>query len=78
MAEILVVSDVARRLGVRPAQVSQILYERRLRDDLCPVVGGRRLIPPEYLDIIAQELRRKGITLTRRSQVAQAPERTNQ
>jgi hypothetical protein len=55
------VSDVARELGVRPSQVSQLFYERRLRDDLAPIVGGRRLIPSELVDVIRMELRRKGI-----------------
>ena len=58
---LLSVSDVARRLGVRPAQITQLFYERRLRDDLCPIVGGRRIIQPEYVAVIAMELRRKGI-----------------
>ena len=55
------VGDVARRLSVPPAKITQLFYERRLRDDLCPIVGGRRLIPPEYVEIIAAALRRKGI-----------------
>ncbi len=61
MVELLSVGDVARRLNVRPSQVTQLFYERRLRDDLCPIVGGRRLIPQDYVDVIAMELRRKGI-----------------
>ena len=32
-----------------------------LRDDLCPVVGGRRIIPEALVEVIAMELRRKGI-----------------
>ena len=57
----LSVSDVGRRLGVRPSRITQLFYERKLRDDLCPIVAGRRLIPPEYIEVIAMELRRKGI-----------------
>lgn len=59
--KLLSVGDVAKQLGVRPAQVTQLFYDRRLRDDLCPIVAGRRLIPPDYVSIIAMELRRKGI-----------------
>ena len=59
--ELLSVGDVARRLGVRPSRITQLFYERRLRDDLCPVVAGRRLIPPEIVEVIAMELRRKGV-----------------
>jgi hypothetical protein len=65
--ELLSVGDVARRLDVRPAQVTQLFYERKLRDDLCPVVAGRRLIPPSYVDVIAAALRRKGIAIARRA-----------
>jgi hypothetical protein len=57
------VGDAARRFGprIKPAQISQLFYERLLRDDLCPVVAGRRLIPLDYLPIIAAALRRKGV-----------------
>ena len=58
---LLSVGDVARELDVRPSRVTQLFYERRLRDDLCPIVAGRRLIPPSYVPIIAMELRRKGV-----------------
>lgn len=61
MSEYLGVGDVADILSVRPAQITSLFYERRLRDDLCPIVSGRRLIPPNYVQIIAMELRRKGI-----------------
>ena len=56
----LSVSEAARRLNARPRDISDLFYRRRLRDDLCPIVGGRRLIPAEYLDMIAAELRRTG------------------
>ena len=55
------VGDVAKRLGVRPTQITQLFYEQRLRNDLCPIVAGRRLIPPSYVAVIAIGLRRKGI-----------------
>ena len=61
--KLLSVGDVARKLGVRPSQVTQLFYEQRLRDDLCPIVAGRRLIPPDYCEVIALELRRKGISV---------------
>ena len=56
----LSVSEVARRLKARPRDISDLFYRRRLRDDLCPIVGGRRLIPEDYLEMIAIELRRSG------------------
>ena len=57
----LSVGDVARRLGVRPAVITALFYQRRLSDERCPIVAGRRLIPPDYMDVIALELRQKGI-----------------
>ena len=57
----LSVGEVGREFGVRPSVITALFYEGRLRDDLCPIVAGRRLIPSSYLRIIAMELRRKGI-----------------
>jgi hypothetical protein len=65
-AEFLSVGQAADRLSVglgqtvKPRQLSALLYDRELRDDFCPLVGGRRLIDPEYLSEIARVLRRKG------------------
>jgi hypothetical protein len=53
----LTVSEVARRLGVRPRDISHLFYRRRLNDAACPIVGGRRLIPPDYLPVIVEALR---------------------
>lgn len=55
------VGDVARKLGVRPSLISQLFYERKFRDDLCPIISGRRMIPETYVEIIAMELHYKGI-----------------
>lgn len=55
----LSVSEAARRLKARPKDISDLFYCRRLRDDLCPIVAGRRLIPEDYLDRIAQVLKRE-------------------
>lgn len=60
MAELLIVSEVARRLGAKPKDISDLFYRRELRDDLCPIVGGRRLIPDDYLEIIRSALKRAG------------------
>lgn len=56
----LSVSEAARRLGASPRDISDLFYRRELRDDLCPIVGGRRMIPDTYLDLIAAALRRRG------------------
>jgi hypothetical protein len=55
----LSVSEAARRLKARPKDISDLFYRRLLRDDLCPIVAGRRLIPEDYLDRIAQVLKRE-------------------
>lgn len=62
--QILGVGDIAKSLGVRPNQVTALFYERKLRDDLCPIVSGCRIIPESYLPVIAMELRRKGIQVS--------------
>jgi len=56
----LSVSEAARRLGARPKDISDLFYRRQLRDDLCPIMAGRRLIPESYLDMIALVLKRAG------------------
>ncbi len=60
---VLTVSDVARRLGANPKDISDMFYRRELRDDLCPVVGGRRLIPEDYIPVIRTALERNGKTI---------------
>lgn len=57
MPTFLSVSEAARRLGVRPKDISDAFYQRRLRDDLCPIIAGRRLIPDDYLEQIAHTLK---------------------
>ena len=67
MADFLIVSGAARALEalinepVRPRDISTLFYARELRDDLCPIVGGRRLIPQSYLPQVAWALKRKGL-----------------
>lgn len=66
MESSLTVSDAARRISettqseVRPRDISTLFYERIVRDDLCPIIGGRRLIPESYLGVIESALRRRG------------------
>jgi hypothetical protein len=56
----LIVSEVARRIGARPKDISDLFYLRKLDDRHCPVVGGRRLIPETYIPTIEQALREAG------------------
>ena len=67
MSNLLTVSDVARALSeelgvdVGPRDLSDLFYKRLLRNDLCPVVGGRRLIPSGYVAEILTILRARGV-----------------
>jgi hypothetical protein len=54
------VSDVARQKGVAPRIISDLFYARRLDDSRCPIVGGRRLIPADYLPELERVLREAG------------------
>jgi len=54
------VSDVARRVGARPKDISDLFYQRKLDDQRCPIVGGRRLIPDDYVPAIEATLRDLG------------------
>lgn len=54
------VSEVARRVGARPKDISDLFYARELRDDLCPIIAGRRIIPEDYVSVIAMTLKRRG------------------
>lgn len=56
----LIVSEVARHLGARPKDISDLFYQRKLDDNRCPIIGGRRLIPEDYLDVIGAALRDLG------------------
>ena len=67
MPKYMTVSEAARNLGeqydviVPPRAISDLFYQRELRDDLCPLVGGRRLIPRDYLPTITAALRKRGL-----------------
>ena len=50
-----------RELGVLPHLVSDVFYKGLVRGDDILIVGGRRLIPEWYVDVIRMALRRKGI-----------------
>ena len=65
MSNPLSVGDAAKILGVRPAEITALFYQQKLCGDRCPIIGGRRIIPADYVEIIAMELRRKGIAVTK-------------
>lgn len=53
----LSVSEVARQIGANPKDISNLFYQRKLRDDICPIVAGRRIIPIDYIEIIKAALK---------------------
>src|SRR5262249_49482255 len=65
----LYVSEIARRCGVRPRDISDLFYTRALDDQVCPVVGGRRLIPEYYVPVVEAVLRARGKTGAEQCQV---------
>lgn len=67
MPELLSVSEAARRLGAKPKDISDLFYRRELRDDLCPIIAGRRVILEGYLDAIRSALKRKGRRVSERN-----------
>lgn len=60
MSDHLSIGQVADRLGVKPVDISSAFYSRKLDCDRCPIIAGRRLVPADYLDSIAIEMRRAG------------------
>jgi len=55
----LTVSEIARRMGVSPRVISDLFYQRQLSDEICPVIGGRRFIPADYLPVIEAALKER-------------------
>jgi hypothetical protein len=54
------VSGLARHFGVAPRKISDLFYARRLDDERCPVIDGRRIIPADYVPAIEAALREVG------------------
>jgi hypothetical protein len=50
------ISDLARELGCRPRDISDLFYARKLDESCCQSAGGRRLIPPDYQSVVRQAL----------------------
>ena len=53
-------SELARKLGCRPRDISDLFYGRQLDDSACPVVGGRRLVPDAYVPAVREALQKAG------------------
>ena len=54
--------ELSRQLGteVRPRDVSDVIYRRRVAAERCPILGGRRWIPDDMIREIERELRQLG------------------
>ncbi len=60
MERTLTTGQVAAQLGVRPKLITDLFYAGRLRENVCPVQSGRRLIPENYVEEVARALRTAG------------------
>jgi hypothetical protein len=63
---VLGVGDMAREISaefgiaVHPKVLSDLFYFGHLNTTVCPVIGGRRLIPRSYKEQVVWALRRAG------------------
>ncbi len=57
---LVTVSELARKIGAKPRDISTLFYARQLDDAVCPIVGGRRLIPEDYIETIRWALQHAG------------------
>jgi hypothetical protein len=55
------ISALARRWRLSPQVLSNLFYRRALDDERCPVINGRRVIPADYVEVIEQVLRERGL-----------------
>jgi hypothetical protein len=60
MSEFLSVSEAARQLGVRPRDISDLCYQRRLTDSQAPMIAGRRVIRQRCLGAVRHALEQAG------------------
>ena len=51
------VGEVARLIGICPKALTNLFYRHQLDTDRCPVVGGRRLVPQDDVQVICEVLR---------------------
>ena len=62
MMDFLSVGEAARLCNARsPKDVTALFYRGEVRDDIWPIVGGRRVIPRESMPPLEMVLKRKGL-----------------
>lgn len=59
MEKYFTVSDLARDFGCKPRDISDLLYDRQLPTELCPIAGRARLIPESLVPLVQQKLRER-------------------
>jgi hypothetical protein len=70
MNERLTVTEAAEVLteqagcSISPRMISDLLYRRILDTARCPIIGDRRMIPPDYLPELLSVLRERGFVST--------------
>lgn len=56
--------EVVRAVGAPPGltvhALSMMFHRGQFRDDLCPIVGGKRRVPASYLPMVRLALKRAG------------------
>jgi hypothetical protein len=57
---LLSVKDVADQCHVHPRLISDLFYQRHLDPRRCPAIGGRRVIPADYVPEIRATLQKLG------------------
>ncbi len=55
------ISGLARRFRIPPRKISDLFYARKLSDERCPIIEGRRIIPADYVPEIERVLREMGV-----------------
>ena len=72
MPNFTTISSLARKHGIRPREISDLFYQRKLSDKRCPIVDGRRLIPESYVGKIESLLRERGVIKAAAEELATA------
>ena len=76
MEQYRTVGDVAREVSdrtgvaIRPRDITDLFYAMAIPAVRCPIVGGRRLIPPDLVPAIVEALSRRGRIPTDTGEVA--------
>jgi len=69
------VAEAARRLqasgaDVKPREISDLFWSGKLDSSRCPLVGGRRMIPLDYLPTVAEVLRNRRRRVAKQQEVS--------